>query len=408
MEKAGITHAPTIGEMYEGLTSSILNRAIPAGAGLKVVSGFIEGNGQLSGQIDCMLVSGAGSPVPHTKHFKWPVQNVIAVLEVKKRLSLAALADAHDHLRNILDIHGDYCLNTQDRKVKIDIEPAMFAFQQIAGRVAPAHEDIEASLSFDLEMIYRTLIVEQISPIRVILAYGGYKSEHAVREAFAQLLEENLFKEGFGAPSLPHLVIGGKYSLVKTNGFPYSIPMRGNRWLIMCSSSENPLIFLLELIWTRLSYSFSMPDVFLNDLSAERMSPLLSCQAQQQDQQRQGWMYWIEAISKKALEQELPAETWRPFEVSLGQFIVINKLCANESLSLDHPIVAGLVAEDPEGVNRLVTMRLVAVQGNELVLLTRRCLCAILPSGEYVVGDNSSGRMTAWMAREMRKRKPLL
>src|SRR5438132_1512251 len=105
IEKSGLTHAPTIGEMYEGLTSSIL-KAIPHGAGLQVVSGFIEGNGRLSGQIDCMLVSGAGSRVPHTKHFKWPVRQVIAVLEVKKRLSLSALTDAQAHLSKVLDIHG--------------------------------------------------------------------------------------------------------------------------------------------------------------------------------------------------------------------------------------------------------------------------------------------------------------
>ena len=41
IEKAGIRHAPTSGEMYEGLTSSILDKAIPPEAGLRVVSGFI-------------------------------------------------------------------------------------------------------------------------------------------------------------------------------------------------------------------------------------------------------------------------------------------------------------------------------------------------------------------------------
>ena len=73
IEKAGITHAPTIGEMYEGLTEKILEKLIPAAADLRVVSGFVEGaSGGLSGQIDCMVVSGKGTRIPHTRRFKWP------------------------------------------------------------------------------------------------------------------------------------------------------------------------------------------------------------------------------------------------------------------------------------------------------------------------------------------------
>ena len=63
LEAAGIRHAPTVGEMYEGLTADILGRTIPPGLDLKVVSGFAEDhNGKLSNQIDCMLVRGEGTP----------------------------------------------------------------------------------------------------------------------------------------------------------------------------------------------------------------------------------------------------------------------------------------------------------------------------------------------------------
>lgn len=37
-----ITHAPTIGAMYEGLTREILERVIPPSLNLRVVDGFIE------------------------------------------------------------------------------------------------------------------------------------------------------------------------------------------------------------------------------------------------------------------------------------------------------------------------------------------------------------------------------
>lgn len=47
-----ITHAPTIGDMYEGLTRDILDRAIPESAGVQIVDGFAVGpDGTLSPQL---------------------------------------------------------------------------------------------------------------------------------------------------------------------------------------------------------------------------------------------------------------------------------------------------------------------------------------------------------------------
>src|ERR1700687_4623636 len=104
IEKAGIKHAPTIGSMYEGLTSTLLHKAIPEGLGLQVVSGFIDdGQGNLTDQIDCMLVKGTGISVPFTILFKWHIKDVIAVLEVKKNLFSSELADAHGDLRKVLE-----------------------------------------------------------------------------------------------------------------------------------------------------------------------------------------------------------------------------------------------------------------------------------------------------------------
>ncbi|MGO1163932.1 hypothetical protein ACTOV4_18580 [Brucella sp. C7-11G] len=46
LDKSDIRHAPTIGAMYEGLTKDLLNKAIPDGLDLKIVSGFvIDGKG---------------------------------------------------------------------------------------------------------------------------------------------------------------------------------------------------------------------------------------------------------------------------------------------------------------------------------------------------------------------------
>lgn len=46
LDKSDIPHASTIGAMYEGLTKALLNKAIPDGFDLKIVSGLvIDGEG---------------------------------------------------------------------------------------------------------------------------------------------------------------------------------------------------------------------------------------------------------------------------------------------------------------------------------------------------------------------------
>src|SRR5438128_7333835 len=65
IQRSGITHAPTIGAQYEGVTGSVLEMMIPFELEFQVVSGFVEGiDGSLSGQIDAMIVRGSGTPIP--------------------------------------------------------------------------------------------------------------------------------------------------------------------------------------------------------------------------------------------------------------------------------------------------------------------------------------------------------
>lgn len=79
-----LQHRPTIGKMYEGLTSEILKKSIPASLNLRVVNGFIQfGHDELSGEMDCMLVQGEGEQIPYTDSYKWHIDNVLAVIEVK-------------------------------------------------------------------------------------------------------------------------------------------------------------------------------------------------------------------------------------------------------------------------------------------------------------------------------------
>jgi hypothetical protein len=97
LDRQKIKHAPTIGSMYENLTKAALERSLPRGLDLSVVSGFAQGaDGQLSRQLDCMLVTGKGRSVPRTRAKIYPIDKVLAVVEVKKTLYTSDIAAGHE------------------------------------------------------------------------------------------------------------------------------------------------------------------------------------------------------------------------------------------------------------------------------------------------------------------------
>ncbi len=187
LDQFDIKHGPTIGNMYEGLTADILNKAIPPKINLKLMSGFIhDGQGNMTGEIDCMLVEGDGEKVPYTEKYKWHIKDVIAVFEIKKHLYSKELKDSFIHLRGVLDTYGRY-VDTGNGSKTFDVSSSLRAFAKITGIVAPDRKDIE-KLPFELQIIYHTLITEQISPIRIVLGYHGFKSENNLRDALIDFL----------------------------------------------------------------------------------------------------------------------------------------------------------------------------------------------------------------------------
>lgn len=51
-------------------------------------------------------------------------------------------------------------------------------------------------------------------------------------------------------------------------------------------------------------------------------------------------------------------------------------------------------------VTELLGSRLVALTADgSLELITNQCQCVILPTGQYVVADNNTGRLDRWLSR---------
>lgn len=410
LAKSGIKHAPTIGAMYEGLTRDVLERALPPGMGLQIVDGFVvDGRGGRSGQIDGMLVRGVGEPVPYVPgSYEWHVKDVLAVFEVKKSLFGAGLEDAYGQMVGVVAQYSSWVQNAGGTET-LNLKPAFRAYAEITGEVAPPPSMWKA-MPQDRHLILHTLMMDQLAPIRIIFGYGGYAGEHGLRKGFLDYLGQNLGVQGFGPPSLPNLIVANGSSLVKMSGHPYRAPLiKDGYWPIVGSSTINPLHFILELIWTRISYEHAIADLFGEDLKIEGLASLLSAKpmALPVDPERWGWMYQSHPWTKAQLAAAPATEAWEPVELNLFQYAIINALC-QEDIDLNEPeFIAAVEAEGltVEGfVSGLIKTCLVARTGDQLTLTTTECACVTLPDGRFIAGENNTGRLSRWVDAFMKGR----
>lgn len=402
LDAVDIEHGPTIGDMYEGLSADLLRRAVPEQLGLQVVEGFItDGLGNRSGQIDCMLVRGTGEPIPYTNAFVWPVKDVIAVFEIKKTLYHDDLVDAFAKLRAVKDLDRAYKVSLRERVGTVDIRSAQRAFAETTRLVAPSYEKLSV-LSLTHQLIFHTLVGEQLGPVGIVVGYHGYESEKAYRESLLRHLGEEINTRGYGPGSFPQLMISGRYSLGKANGQPYSARMHGEWWPFYFSSRVNPLLLLLEYVWTRLDLEFGIGGLWGEDLSLEKLSPFLLTQAGE-DGGRIGWRHeWVD-LDEVELAGSDGLEPWQPEFLSTEQFVVITRLCEGHRVFLDEDELLGYLDErgvDPEELKAsLLGTGLVAMADDEMELITDRCRTAVLPDGRLIAGEDNTGRLTRWIAR---------
>ncbi|KRA30966.1 MULTISPECIES: DUF6602 domain-containing protein [unclassified Nocardioides] len=404
LDASEVVHAPTIGDMYEGLSGHLLERAVPEGLGLRVVTGFVRGHdGTLSGQIDRMLVVGEGEQVPQTINYIYSVEDVIAVIEVKKTLTKADLGDAMAQLQQVRAIEKSYRATAQGQLQPADEMSAYKAYSEMTGRVLPPVSDADSLTLFD-QLLLQALLEEATSIIRVAIGWHGFKFERALRKAVGELVAENVGQASSGPASLPQLIISGDFSIVKANGQPYSPNTAGDRWPFYGSSSINPLLLLLEFIWTRLDVKFGLGNPWGEDLTQEVLRALLIGEAVEQNGQR-GWRIEVVDATTKDLRAAPVEEPWEPERFTLEAFVVIQRLCAGKIVRLDDPKLLAWLGEQSRTVedlaSELVASRLVArtADGNAIELITKECLAAILPTGQYVAADNNTGRLTRWIAQ---------
>lgn len=403
-----VKHPGIIGDMYEGLTKDILSKGIFAGLNLHVCAGKIRNTqNKLSGEIDCMVVVGEGEKIPYTDKYIYDSSKVIAVIQVKKNLFSKDIKDSFENLRSVIKVtearNGEpyHSILLRD------------AWRLICRKELPARKDLE-HLSKEEEMLYHSLLMETFYPARIIWGYNGFKSEFSLRQAFYKYLDKNLSKPndkkfGFGPVSLPNLIICNKNSLIKMNGIPFAYPIdEDNWWPFYVSSFENPVYFLLEIIWTRLQYMFRItPSIFGDDLTVDEMHGFLICRYKEIENIK-GWEYSHISISKQLLEKPLEHKDWEPSFLDYAQFIILSRLCKNESINCnENKDIESFVEKYgytlDSFINSLKETGLVDTTNKILTLITKKCVCGITTDGKYFAGENRSGRVERWTLKQINK-----
>jgi hypothetical protein len=404
ISKQGITHPPTIGAMYEGLTRDVLDRSLPPTLGLKVVHGFVEGvDGNLSNETDCMLVAGEGRKLPHVESFVWPVRQVIATFEVKKSLYGADLKDAFVKQQKIGKMFNEHMKSAQE---KVDLSPVLRAFSQVFGKHLASYD--AARTLPDLEkIVFHLLVTELLSPIRVIFGYEGYVDENGLRRGMTDFLEASMTAdgaEGYGAFSLPNLIVCRSNSILKLNGHPYLACSKDDWWDILVSNCENPIRILIELIWTRLENQFKIELPHDDNLKKERLAPLLRGKIRKIDPDKWGWIYEAIEVPKDTLAKRR-AEEWKPEEVNSNEWAVATIATDKGYVDVRDSELEQFAKENATSsrtlVDALVLKRILAWDGEHIARpIHERITSVYTPQGKILLSANAN--MTGeWLIQKL-------
>ncbi|RWB19920.1 MAG: hypothetical protein EOQ40_17460 [Mesorhizobium sp.] len=383
-----VTHGPTIGDMYEGLTRELLERAIPEQLNVRLVDGFVLGvDGKLSHQTDAMLVMGdKGERIPKTDQWIWPIEDVLAVFEVKKSLFGNQLVDSIEKMR-IVSLQQKELMASERKRVKLG--PSKEAFARLMGRF-PSVGELEDFQGAGGEIL-RTIAHEQLAPVRIVFGYEGYADETGLRKGFLDALRDA--PGGIAGPAvLPNLIVCRKNAILKMNGHPFVSPVGDDgRWNLFGSTRAAPFALLLELIWTRLGNEFNAQFPIDDSLTKEVIAPLLAGEVVTDGSVR-GWMFHYSMLSKKQLA-DTPADQWEPFAVTLEEYVIFGMAMNGGGLDLNDQSLQEGAAQS--GLNlkafadRLVAARLFSWVAPDVAHPVNDTIhTSVTPDGNFWLSDN--------------------
>jgi hypothetical protein len=405
IEDENISHPVTIGTMYEGLTKEVLKRSVFEGLNLKILTNcHIEGSKK---EFDVLLIEGDAKQLPFADRYVVKPEQVIAVIQVKKNLYSADLADSYENMKMLIERYDGRDLEDFMARLLRD------AFRAICRK--DTTKESQDSFSDAEWAIYGSLRAEALLPVRIVWGFNGFASEYSFRNSFYQYLNGNVttdikkFIPYYGPHNFPNLIICGSYSLIKMNGMPFGYPLfKDGSWPFYASIPKGYTKYILELIWTRLSYKFELPsEIFGEDLELEQANSFLDCTYGMLGD-RGGWHYHAFQPKKEFFNSPLPVKDWEPVSINQKQFVIIQILGKEGMIDIvkDANLEAFVTEEDAYGslqqfIEELVATGLIYLNGSILRLLTDQCECVFMPDGRVVAGENKSGRLTQWAIRHI-------
>lgn len=394
-----VKHPGIIGEMYEGLTEKILNKSVFSDLDLRVVSGKIKNkNNSYSDEIDCMLVEGKGDKIPNTKNrYIYDINQVIAVIQVKKNLYSKDLKSGIDNIKSVLEIKDlDYYDKYIDKLTRT-------AFKLICKK--DFYNVNKNIISENEKNIYHMLRMDAFYPITIIWGYYGFSSEAKFRQAYYNFLSNKINKKGYSPSKLPNLIICNDYSLFKLNGMPFGTGLtEDGYWPIYASSHINAVYYFLEILWTRISFKYQLSyTIFGEDLKIDQGNLFMKCKLLNKNGKK-GWEYICPKFSNDTLNRELERKDWEPVYLNEVQATIINRLCLGEEVNINDESLKKYINNNGYNVDQiveeLIETELVYLDNSKLKLLTDYCNLVITPEGEYVAADNKTGRLTRWLNKQ--------
>jgi hypothetical protein len=89
---------------------------------------------------------------------------------------------------------------------------------------------------------------------------------------------------------------------------------------------------------------------------------------------------------------------WEAVAVSDFGFHLFMQLCARESLP-QVPEYVGATEEEKIGFRKLIDARITGYDDNQITLLTKCAMYVTAPDGNTYIGENDTGRLSAWLEK---------
>lgn len=260
-------------------------------------------------ELDCILARTAGRQVARTDKQIFNINDVLAVIQVKRTLYKSQIDEGFANLASVL---------TPNISASTTRDAVRRVFQQITGRPAPENPE---SLPPTENAIWHTIVIELNSPTRILLGFDGYANESTFRKGLVDHLTEKQGQFGSGPLALPSLIIGGNASAIKGVGLPWSSAVINGWWQFLGTTSTiKPAHLFLESIWTRLVIAGYADDrLFGEDLDDEVFNAFIDARIREDGK---GWELRYDDTKVKPEDEPIAFQPWTPHFVSHEAFVV--------------------------------------------------------------------------------------